>query len=334
MNTDQTKAFKPESALASQPATMRLVNQISKWGMRHPAGAIVLVAFLAVVINCYPIIFCGKSFVSPACVKTIVYSTWPTLPGMTSSPQTLQHGADTGAMMWWGVPVGFIESRSVLEHGELPLWNRYGHAGDTLLGQAVSMLGDPLQWVVILGSGSAGAWDIKFLTAKFLFCCGFGLLILRLLASLPWALIYTALAAYCGAFYAINNHPAFFVFAYAPWVLLSALAWLDLRSEPSIRWGLVWLLVNFACFNAGHVEPAVVLIGGLNLVALVCALAACGRPADIARVLGRMAVGTLIFLGLTAPMWMSFLGGAPRLLFHAYKNRGNPVACLLSARNL
>jgi hypothetical protein len=81
-------------------------------------------------------------------------------------------------MMWWGVPVGFIESHSLLDHAEIPLWNRYGHGGDVLLGQAVSMLGDPLRLIVILGRGSSVAWDIKFLTAKWLFCFGSGWLVL------------------------------------------------------------------------------------------------------------------------------------------------------------
>ncbi len=179
--------------------------------------------------------------------------------------------------------------------------------GDTLIGQAVSMLGDPLHLIVIFGHGSAGAWDIKFLAAKFLFCIGFGLLVLRLLGNRPLSLIYAALAAYCGAFFYIDNHMVFFVFSYAPWILLSALALLDTRSEGPVRWGLVWLLVNFGCFNAGHVEVAVVLIGGLNLAAVACALAFCRNVADSARVLGRMAAGTLCFLGLTAPVWMSFL---------------------------
>jgi hypothetical protein len=210
-------------------------------------------------------------------------------------------------MMWWAVPVGFVESRSLLEHGEIPLWNRYGHAGDTLIGQAVSMLGDPLQLIVILGRGSAEAWDVKFVVAKLLFCAGFGLLILRLFGSCPLSLIYTALAAYCGAFFYINNHPVFFVFCYTPWILLSALAWLDLRFGWNGRWGMVWLLANFACFNAGHVEAAVVLIGGLNLTAFAYALAVHRKTADLTKVIGRTAVGTLLFLGLTAPMWLSFL---------------------------
>jgi hypothetical protein len=331
MKFDQTKTF--ELPPASESKTHRLANQLSIWGAQHPVLAILVVSLLAVLINCYPILFCGKSYVSPACAPSIVYRSWPTLPGISASRPTFQHGTDTGAMMWWGVPVGFIESRSVLDYGELPLWNRYSHAGDTLIGQAVSMLGDPLQWIVIFGHGSAGAWDVKFLMAKFIFCCGFGLLILRLLASRPLSLIYTALAAYCGAFFSINNHPAFFVFAYAPWILLSALAWLDVRSTKSFRWGVVWLLVNCACFNAGHVEPAVVLIGGLNLAAVGGVLIADWNFAVTAKVLGRLAVGALFFLGLTAPVWMSFLVALPG----SYSMHSKiqilqlPVACLPGA---
>jgi hypothetical protein len=213
--------------------------------------------------------------------------------------------------MLWAVPAGFIESRSLLEQGELPLWNRYSRAGDTLIGQAVSMFGDPLHLIVILGHGSAGAWDVKFLVAKFLFCLGFGLLILRLLGSRPLSLVYAMLAAYCGAFFYINNHPAFFLFCYAPWILLSALGLLDLTSQRHIRWGLVWLLANCACFNGGHVEVAITLIGGLNLAAVAYGLTLCRGIADSARVLGRMFVGTLLFCGLTAPMWMSFFVSLP-----------------------
>ncbi len=307
MRPDQPRASSPEPASESTVRAKGFTTRVSEWNARHPVLAVVLVSFVAVVINCYPVIFCGRSFVSPACTGTMVYSWRPTLPGMGPMHEISQHGSDTASIMIWGVPVGFIESRSLLEYGEIPLWNRYSHAGDTLIGQAVSMLGDPLHLIVILGRGSAGAWDIKFLAAKFLFCTGFGLLILRLLENRAWSLIYSALAAYCGAWFYINNHPAFFVFSYAPWTLLAAIEWMDLRSGRHLRWGLIWLLANFACFNAGHVEVAVVLIGGLNLAAIACALSYCRNVADSARVLGRMAAGTLFFLGLTAPMWMSFL---------------------------
>ena len=312
MRQDQPKASDLMSVSDPPIRSKGFSARVSEWNASHPVLAILLVSLLAVVINCYPVIFCGRSYVSPASVGaggSIVYGWWPPLPGMEkSTPPAQRHGRDTWAAMLWGVPIGFIESRSLLEQGELPLWNRYSHAGDALIGQACSMLGDPLQLIVILGRGSAGAWDIKFLAAKFIFCVGFGLLVLRLLGSRPLSLIYAALAAYCGAFFYIINHPVFFVFSYTPWILLSALGLLDLRSRRYVRWGLVWLLVNFACFNGGHVEVAVDLIGGLNLAALAWALTGGRNVADLARVLGRMAVSTLLFLGLTAPVWMSFLG--------------------------
>lgn len=283
--------------------------RVSTWSAAHPVAAILLISLISVVINCYPVIFCGKSYVSPDCVPWMVYNWWPPLPGMddASRQNNSVHGSDAAAVMWWGIPAGFVESRSLLQHGELPLWNRYSHAGDTFIGQAVSMLGDPLQWIVILGRGSAAAWDIKFIVAKFLFCAGFGLLILRLLANLPLSLIFAALSAYCGAYFYINNHPAFFVLCYAPWILLSALAWLDLKTDRSAWWGVVWLLANFACFNAGDFEAAAILIGGLNMAAVTCALAGCGRALERAKVIRRMGLGTVLFLGLTAPMWISFL---------------------------
>ena len=283
-------------------------NKVKDWSLHHPFLTILLVSALAVVINCYPVIFCGKSYVSPTCVSTLVYGWWPSASGMPPTTTYVpQHGSDAGATMWWMVPLGFIESRSLLEQGEIPLWNRYSHAGNTLIGQAVSQLGDPLQLIVILGRGSAVAWDIKYLTAKFIFCVGFGLLILRLFKSLGLSLIFTAFAAYCGAFFYIANHPVFFVFCYAPWILLSALALLDLSSKHYLGWGLVWLAANIGCFNGGHVEVSVDLIGGLNLAAVTYALIVGRNAAGRAKVISRMATATLLFLGLTAPVWLSFI---------------------------
>jgi len=194
MKSDQTNAVNPASLRESDGPATGLACRILEWSARHPALAIVLVSLLAVVINCYPIIFCGKSFTASTGVP-MVYDWWPPLPQMKDVPQTSNHGSDTEAMLIWAIPAGFIESRSLLEHGELPLWDRYGHAGYTFIGQSVTMLGDPLQFIVIFGRGSAWAWDIKFLTAKLLFCAGFGLLVLRLLGSRLLSLIYAALAA-------------------------------------------------------------------------------------------------------------------------------------------
>jgi len=280
---------------------------LSAWQARHPVLAIVLVSLLAVVINCHPVIFAGRSFVSPASTGVLLYSWPPLFPGLPPDAELSAHGSDTPAMMMEGVAAGFIEART-LPHGELPLWNRYGHAGSTFIGQAISMLGDPLQLVVIFGRGAAWAWDLKYLIAKFLFCAGFGLLVLRRLGSPGLSLVFAAAAAYCGAFFYINNHQVFFVFCYAPWVLLSALELLGRKARPAIGWGLVWLWANVGCFCGGHVEPAVLVIGALNLAAVAWALAGCRGAAEWGAVLGRMTVAAGLFLGLTAPVWMSFFG--------------------------
>ncbi|HEY1662244.1 MAG TPA: hypothetical protein VGI03_07480 [Verrucomicrobiae bacterium] len=289
------------------PIKMDLPTDPSSQSKRPLLLAIVLVSLVGVIISCYPVIFCGRSYASSTWAA-MVYNRWPPLPGMKNVPQATNHGSDSFALLVGEIPMGFIESRSVLEYGELPLWNRYSHAGYTLIGQAISMLGDPLQLIVILGHGSAVAWDIKFLCAKLIFCIGFGLLIFRLLGNRLLALIYAGLAAYCGAFFYIYDHPAFFVLSYAPWILLAALAYLDQGSERFVRWGLAWLLVNFACFNAGHVETAIVLIGGLNLAALLDALVRCRKRIEFARIMARIGIGAFLFLGLTAPVWISFLG--------------------------
>ncbi|HEX5399550.1 MAG TPA: hypothetical protein VFY06_10930, partial [Verrucomicrobiae bacterium] len=306
MKSDQTTVVQSASHQETDCQQSGFFWQIQAWSARHPALAIILVSLLAVIVNSYPVIFCGKSFAASTGVP-MVYDWWPPLPEMKDVPQTSNHGSDTEAMLIQEIPFGFIESRSLLDYGELPLWDRYGHAGYTFIGQNETMFGDPLQFIVIFGRGAAWAWDIKFLTAKLLFCIGFGWFVLSILENLPLALIYAALAAYCGAFFYINNHPVFFVFCYAPWILLSALEMLDPRSRRFVGWGLVWLLVNFSCFNGGHLEVAVDLIGGLNLMAVVYALIRHRGPAAATRILGRLGIGTLLFLGLTAPMWISFV---------------------------
>src|SRR6185369_13322517 len=61
------------------------------------------------------------------------------------------------------------------------------------------------------------------------------------------------------------------------------------------------------CFNSGHIEPAVAVIGGMNLAGLAFGLAHCRTMLERVKVISRMAVSTLLFLGLTAPVWLSFL---------------------------
>jgi hypothetical protein len=278
------------------------------WASRNTIIAIIATSFLAICLNCWPVIFGGKSFVSPSSVAAAVYSWWPPVPGVENLSRSNQNGSDTGAIMWAGVPWAYVQSRALFDNGELPLWNRYSGGGQTLIGQGISQIGDPLHLIVLLGRGSAVSWDIKYLVAKFLLCVGFGLLMFRLTRSLSTAVVYVFLSAFCGVYFYIYNHPSFFVFAYSPWILLTGISMLDRDCRRSRGWFMGWLVSNLGCFNAGMLSVSVVLIGGLNLTALVYSISGCKEWAARKIVVVRMALGSLIFLGLSAPVWISFIG--------------------------
>lgn len=274
-----------------------------------------LTALIAALWSCYPVVFCGRSFVSPNNGapnhggNSLLYDTVPTLPGSPSGAIADFHGADTGALMWHDVPNAFVEARALWQHGTWPLWNRFKNAGDPLLAQGISMLGDPLHLLVLCGGGAAWAWDVKFLTAKWLFCFGCGWLVLDLTRHLRLALAFSVAAAFCGLFHFVPNHPGFFVFCYTPWILLTVRRTLAETGRSQLRWGVAWVIANTGCFNAGHVEAAVVCLGGLNLTGLLHAWAE--SPQKRWRLAGVMSLLTLVFAGLNAPVWLPFLSYLP-----------------------
>jgi hypothetical protein len=145
----------------------------------RPATAVMIAAAIAVIASAYPIVFLGRSHVSPNVGTTLLYDKFPTLPGYRSSAMTDPKLSDVGAVMWQHVPFSVIQHRA-LSQGELPLWNRYNALGVPLLGQGQSMFGDPLHFLVIAARGAAWAWDLKYLIAKWLFATGLGLAVLAL----------------------------------------------------------------------------------------------------------------------------------------------------------
>ena len=146
----------------------------------RPSRAVMVVAAIAVIASAYPIVFLGRSLVSPNLGTTLLYDKFPTLPGYRSSAMTDPKLSDVGAVMWQHVPFSVIQHRA-LSQGELPLWNRYNALGVPLLGQGQSMFGDPLHFLVITARGAAWAWDLKYLIAKWLLAAGLGLTVLALL---------------------------------------------------------------------------------------------------------------------------------------------------------
>jgi hypothetical protein len=266
-----------------------------------------IVAVASALISCYPVVFFGKSFVSPNILgSAMLYQTPPFLPGYKSTALEFPKGSDTGAMLWQNLPYSFIQSRALLRDHELPLWNRYNAGGTPLLAQGLSMFGDPLHTIVVAAGGAAWAWDLKFILAKALFCLALGLLVFRSAAHLPSALILTASSAFLGFFSYRFDHPAFFSMCYAPWLLLS---WLEISKATTSRgfagWAGALLLASWAELNSGGVKEGYMLLLSLHGCGLlVFALTAQGLR--LRKLIYLCALG-IAFLLLSAPIWMPFI---------------------------
>src|SRR5438874_6572587 len=161
------------------------------WTLQFPRQLCFLVATASVILSCYPIVFFGKSFLSPNnnSGTYLLYGKMPTVPGYNDTTADDENGADHGAPMWYTWPTSVVESRALLKYHELPLWNRFDSTGVPLLGQGQSMLGDPLHLLVLLTNGSAGWWDLKYLLAKLFFAFSVSLCVLHATKHLPAAII-------------------------------------------------------------------------------------------------------------------------------------------------
>ena len=278
------------------------------WLAARPIRAVSLMAVVAVIASSYPVLFFGKSIVSPNNGTTLLYENFPTLPGYRDRATANVAGADIGAIMWQHIPLSMLQRDALLSDGELPLWNRYNSAGTVLLGQGQSMFGDPLHFLVILANGATWAWDLKYLIAKWLLACGLGVCVLRLTSHLPAALLVTFAADFVGFFPFRVNHPAFFSFCYAPWALY---CWLRISTAPrwtiAARWVAGLMLANGMLMNSGTAKEACMLLLTLNFAGACTLLLAplSGRERLIRFALGAWA--GIIFICLGAPVWLTFL---------------------------
>ncbi len=294
----------------------------------RPRRALAAVAALAVVVSAYPVVFLGKSFVSPNLGTILLYDDYPTLPGYKSSEVTDVKLSDVGAVMWQHVPFSMMQHRA-LRQGELPLWNRYNALGVPLLAQGQSMFGDPLHLFVVAADGAAWAWDVKYLVAKWLFALGLALLVYTLCAAPPapagfnptpsaptaaagpplLAAALVALAApFIGFFLYRVNHPAFFSLCYAPWPLYCLVRVSQAATRRAVDlWALALVVANLALMNSGTVKEAYMLLVCMNLSGGCIVLAAGGTWRERLAKLGTLAWFGLLFVLLTAPIWGAFL---------------------------
>lgn len=272
-----------------------------------PRRAITIVAIISTLLSCYPVVFFGKSFVSPNNGGAgLLLPDVPFLPGATDLSIEDVRGSDVGAMMWEHRPYSNIQHNAIAQ-GEFPLWNRYNSAGTTLLGQGISMIGDPLHWITVLADGAAWAWDLKFLFAKAIFCSCAGLLIFTVTGSLGPALIVASSSAFIGFFVYRFNHPAFFSLCYAPMILLGWAGIIKARSIPGSRRYLLLLVLGMLMeLNSGTAKEAYILTIFLNITgALVVILQRWSwrEKAIHLTIMSSLGLATILIL---APFWLVF----------------------------
>jgi len=295
----------------------------------RPQRAIGAAALLAVIVSAYPVVFLGKSHVSPNLGTTLLYDNFPTLPGYNSGEVVDVKLSDVGAVMWQHVPFSMIQHRALMG-GELPLWNRYNAAGVPLLAQGQSMAGDPLHLLVVLANGAAWAWDLKYLIAKWLFATGLGLTVLTLTtprydrergveakpagaASRPPGTLTAALAVaisapFVGFFLYRINHPAFFSLCYAPWPLYCLTRIANSTTRKSVAWWVAGLMIaNLALMNSGTVKEAYMLLLCVNFSGACVLLATAAPWRERLGKVAAVAWGGVLFGLITLPIWATFL---------------------------
>lgn len=275
----------------------------------RPCVTLACSAAVAVVLQCYPVIFCGKSFVSPNNGSPFLYESFPTLPGSTDHEVEDTKGSDVAAMFHQSLYYPAIQNEALFRHHELPLWNRYFMCGLPLVGQGQSMFGSLLNFIPVIGNASATSWDIRYVVNRWWFGFGLGLAAWLLTRHLGSAVITSFAGTLVGFFGFRINHMAQFSVEAAPWVLVG---WLLLREAISgsqvARALLVWALGNWELLNSGTVKEAYVLLAAMNVCGLGLLVVAPARP-DRSLKLGYIAVSGVLFSMIAAPLLLCFARG-------------------------
>jgi len=313
--------------LISYLSITHLGKRLIEWLYLNPYKAIVLVAIIATSLSVTPVLFNGRSFVSPNYGTPLLYDEFPTLPGTPYSDTQDLKGSDIGAIMWQHVPFSALQYRSIFKDKELPLWSRDNAGGTPLLAQGQSMFGDPLHWLVIISQGSSVAWDIKYIIAKTLFSLALGLCVFLVTDHIYSALLITLSSPYLGFFIFRVNHPAFFSLCYAPWLLYFYLKLNDAITKRSVGLNLIGLTIaNFSLLTSGTVKEAYILLATLNLSGVCVLLLSSKLTVWRSKKLSYVAISGFLFCIITAPLWRTFLS----TLSIAYTHYEHPVAAQIS----
>lgn len=294
------------SLLLDLPPARRALDVIRLLASR-PVIALALCATLAIAVQCFPVIFCGRSFVSPNNGSPFLYESFPTLPGSTNHHVEDTKGSDVAAMFHWGLYCPSIQREALFEHGELPLWNRYFVCGIPEMGQGQSMFGSVLNMIPLLGDSASWAWDLRYVLNRWLFVFGLGIATWLLTRSLPAALGLTAAGAFIGFFGFRLNHMAQFSVEASPWVIVGWLLLRDACTSRRLAGALAILaLGSWEVLNSGTVKEAYMLLASTNVTGLLILLT-CSLPLrERLRRLGLACLAGVLALAIASPLLLSF----------------------------
>lgn len=288
----------------------RCWQRAQEWALAHPTRAITACALLASVLSCYPVVFFGKSFVSPDLGTPLLYDVPPYLPGYNSAGLEDAAASDVGALMWAHLSYTAVARRALVTDHELPLWNRFNAGGATLIGQGQAMLGDVLNLAVMLAGASSWAWDLKFVLAKALFAMAIGLSVFALTGNLGIALTLAASSTYIGFFNFRFNHPAIFSLSYSPWILYCWIRFTRLAAADRagrVRWLTGLLFANWMVLNSGTIKEAYMLLIFMSLTGALMFLV-WKEPLQHKLKKGvDAALALFAFTLISAPLWVQFL---------------------------
>lgn len=280
-------------------------TRAARFGRGRPTGAIWLAALAGVLLSNYPVVFCGRSFVSPNMTLPLLYDRLPSLPGYTDARPANNQLSDVAATMLQSVPWAVTQRRAMFHDHELPVWNRMDAGGIPLLGQGLSMIGDPLHWIPILANSASWAWDLKILLMKLLFAAGIGLTVRETTRHLPSALLLGFCSCFIGYFIFRLNHATLGAVCYAPWILY---AWARLTREGGRRQVGLLLLANWMEFNSGTAKEPAMLMLNLNAGgALAFWLSSFQSHREKQRLFLRLLFAGGCFLLVAAPLWLTLL---------------------------
>ena len=279
----------------------------------NPKKIIAVIGLIAAIASCYPVVFFGKSFVSPVGVAPL-YPYPPYLPGFPLDVVSEKfRGSDVGVTAWSIIPNTVVQHEALMRFFEFPFWSRYVAGGIPLFAQGQSMIGDILHWIPISLGGSAVAWDIKFVLSKAIFASGMGLLVFRLTGNFLAGSLIAISSCFLGFFAYRFNHPAFFVLTYAPWIVLQWDRFGKFLASPLPRTctcvlqGLLLAAVTWLQLNAGATKEGAIT---------ACFMHALGMLTFIDHVRHRrgwmksilIAIGFgLAIVMISSPHWLLFL---------------------------